>query len=115
MTTILDRMHTALTTLRLSEEDALLEAYLERAVQDGRTYGECLCDLLEAELEARSVHVLHARMRMAGFPYTKSLSQFNFSSLDAVIDSLCDGLQELTADPERVHSMISFPHVRSIS
>lgn len=34
-----------------------------------------------------------------------------FSSLDSLIDVLCQGLNELTEDKERLRSMMSFPHL----
>ena len=37
------------------------------------------------------------------------------SSLDEVIDKLCDGLTQLEAEPNRLRSMTYFPHFRSIS
>jgi DNA replication protein DnaC len=95
MTLILDCVHAALTTLGLSEVDALLETHLERAVKDGRTYAECVCDLLEAEIDARSARVLQARMGMAGFPYAKSLSQFNFGFQPSIDERQARALQTL--------------------
>jgi len=35
-----------------------------------------------------------------------------FKSLDAVEDTLCDGLKELIAQPARLRSMTFFPHMR---
>ena len=34
-----------------------------------------------------------------------------FSSLDALVEVLCQGLNELTDDKERLSSMMSFPHL----
>jgi len=38
-----------------------------------------------------------------------------FSSLDAVETTLVEGLNQLRADPERVHSMTYFPHFRDVA
>ena len=35
-----------------------------------------------------------------------------FASLDPLVELLCDGLNELTAAPERLRSMMFFPHFR---
>lgn len=35
-----------------------------------------------------------------------------FESIDAVMDTLCQGLQELMMMPERLKSMTNFPHLR---
>jgi len=34
-----------------------------------------------------------------------------FSSLDGVIEMLCQGLIDLADDPQRLHSLTSFPHL----
>lgn len=65
MTLVLERLHSALSTLQMSEIDALLETHLERAAKEERPYADFLCDLLEAEIEARSLRAVQARMRMA--------------------------------------------------
>ena len=45
----------------------------------------------------------------------KHLTNLAFASLDEVIDKVCDGLNQLEADPERLRSMTYFPHFRSAS
>jgi transposase len=45
----------------------------------------------------------------------KHLPNRAFLSLDEVIDAVCDGLQQLEADPERLRSMTCFPHFRTAS
>lgn len=45
----------------------------------------------------------------------KQLSNLALPSLDAVIDKLCEGLNQLEADPERLHSLTYFPHFRTVS
>ena len=45
----------------------------------------------------------------------KHLTNLAFASLDEVIDKVCDGLNQLEADPERLRSMTNFPHFRSSS
>ena len=79
MNLVLDRLRGALDTLGLAEADALLETHLETAVQQERTYADFLCLLLEAEVEARRTRALATRMRMAGLPSVKTLSQFDFA------------------------------------
>jgi DNA replication protein DnaC len=79
MSPLLERLHTALNTLQLGEVDALLENHLEQAVQQESTYADFLCPLLEAEVDARRLRLHAARMRMAGFPAAKTLSQFDFA------------------------------------
>jgi len=45
----------------------------------------------------------------------KQLANLAFSSLDDVIDHVCEGLNQLEDDPERLRSLTSFPHFRMIS
>jgi DNA replication protein DnaC len=78
MSMVLERLHRLLGTLGLTEVDARLEARLEQAVKEEQTHADFLCQLLEAETEARSLRSLQTRMRLASLPYTKTLSQFDF-------------------------------------
>jgi DNA replication protein DnaC len=79
MNPLLDRLHGALSTLQLLEMDALVETHLERAAQQESTYADFLCPLLEAEVEARRLRALSARLRMSGMPYQRTLSGFDFA------------------------------------
>ncbi len=79
MNLLLDRLHDALTTLSLTEVDALLETHLEQAAKQQSTYADFLTPLLEAEVEARKTRALSSRMRLAGFPSVKTLNQFDFA------------------------------------
>jgi hypothetical protein len=45
----------------------------------------------------------------------KHLPNLALASLDEVMDKVCDGLNQLEADPERLRSMTNFPHFRSSS
>ncbi len=45
----------------------------------------------------------------------KQLANRAFASLDDVIDKVCEGLNQLEADPERLRSLTYFPHFRMVS
>ena len=45
----------------------------------------------------------------------KQFPNFACSSLDEVIDKLCEGLTQLEAEPKRLRSMTYFPHFRCVS
>ena len=45
----------------------------------------------------------------------KQLSNLALPSLDDVIDKVCEGLNQLDADPEHLRSLTSFPHFRMVS
>jgi transposase len=42
----------------------------------------------------------------------KVLPNISFDSLDALIDTLCEGLREVAADEPRIRSMTDFPYLR---
>ncbi len=44
----------------------------------------------------------------------KQLANLALPSLDDVIDKVCEGLNRLEADPERLRSMTYFPHFRMV-
>ena len=82
----LERLHEHLDNLTLAEADAVLESHLERAATEERAYSEFLCDLLEAEVQARRARYMRTRMSLAHLPYQKTLEQFDFAfqpSVDA--------------------------------
>jgi hypothetical protein len=63
-------------------------------------------------LQSRAgVHVEHLweHLREKQFP------NLACSSLDEVIDKVCEGLTQLEADPKRLRSMTYFPHFRNTS
>ena len=45
----------------------------------------------------------------------KKLSNLALPSLDDVIDKVCEGLNQLEADPEHLRSLTYFPHFRMVS
>jgi DNA replication protein DnaC len=75
----LERLHSHLQALALAEADAVLEAHLERAAQEDRTYSDFLVDLLQAEYDARRVRRISTRLNMAHLPYHKTLAQFDLA------------------------------------
>ena len=95
MSLILERLHGALTSLQLSTVEALLESHLEQAARQERPYADVLLDLMESEVDARRTRALTARLRMAGLPYTKSLSQFDFSFQPSIDEKQIRELQTL--------------------
>jgi DNA replication protein DnaC len=79
MSLALERLHTQLVQLGLTEMDTVLEAHLERAGKQEPTYAEFLGELIGAEAEAKSARQLQARLRLANLPGAKTLTQFDFS------------------------------------
>jgi hypothetical protein len=52
-----------------------------------------------------------------GTPPRKEIAESDLacSSLQEVIDKVCEGLNQLEDDPEQLRSMISFPRLRNVS
>lgn len=78
-TSILERLHTTLCSLGLSEVDAVLEAHLERAARQECAYADFLAELLACEVMARQDRHLKNRLRQARLPVVKTLSEFDFA------------------------------------
>jgi len=76
--------------------------------QDSGTYSTHCSACLQSRAR---VHVEHVWEELR----EKHLTNLAFASLDEVIDKVCDGLNQLEADPERLRSMTYFPHFRSAS
>ena len=45
----------------------------------------------------------------------KHLANLTLASLDEVVDKVCEGLNQLEANPERLRSLTYFPHFRMVS
>lgn len=74
----LERVHSHLQALTLTEADALVESHLEQAAQAECSYADFLADLLQAEVDARRSRRIRTRLNMAHLPYHKTLAQFDF-------------------------------------
>lgn len=76
--TVITQIHDTLTSLGLTEAQALVESHLERAAKDEASYAQFLLDLLNCEVSARRNRYLSARMRLAHLPFVKTFDQFDF-------------------------------------
>src|SRR3989454_9357257 len=89
MTTAIDRLQTALDTLRLKAVEARLESLLEQASKKEPSYADFLEELLSCEVEARRSRCLRARLQLAHLPFVKTFEQLDFS-FQPSIDARCD-------------------------
>jgi len=76
---ILTQAEEALADLGLAQASSLLGARVQDAVRKELTYGAFLLDLLEAERAARYERYIKTRMKVANFPFHKTLDDFDFS------------------------------------
>lgn len=93
--TVLDRLGEAMELLSLSEASAVVESHLERASKEERTYAEFLCDLLEAEVQARADRNLQTRMKLARLPFSRTLDGFDFAFQPSIDERAIRELQTL--------------------
>jgi DNA replication protein DnaC len=72
-------MQQLMTRLKLARVRDVYEAWLERATQDSLSYRDFLEGLLQEEILAREENQLRRRLKLAGFPFEKTIDQFDFS------------------------------------
>jgi DNA replication protein DnaC len=68
-----------MTRLKLARVREVYESWLERAAQDGLSYRDFLAGLLHEEILAREENQLRRRLKLAGFPFEKTIEQFDFA------------------------------------
>ncbi len=75
---VLAQAQEALVEMGLTGAADLLAARVQDGVRKELTYGAFLLDLLEAERAARYERYLKTRMKVANFPFQKTLDDFDF-------------------------------------
>ncbi|SFV10121.1 IS21-like element helper ATPase IstB [Alicyclobacillus macrosporangiidus] len=93
---VLAKAEEQLLELGLKRAAAVLPACVEWAAGHQATYAEFLHRLLEAEQEERYSRYMHARLRMANFPYHKTLADFDFSFQPSIDERQIRELASLT-------------------
>jgi len=74
-----ERLHENLKRLKLDKMEAILDNYLEIAAKKSLGVLEILDYLIEQEYSTKEATKLEFRTRVAGFPYRKTMEQFDFS------------------------------------
>lgn len=74
----LDRIETLFRKLRMPRMRQVFRDRLEDAAKEDVSMADFLGSLLEDEVTSREESQLRSRMRRAGFPYNKTLEQFDF-------------------------------------
>lgn len=70
--------------------------YAERAAPQNASYIDCLRDLLRPELDTRQTRWVDTRIKLAGFPFRKTLADFDFTFQSAVDKRLVRELATLS-------------------
>jgi DNA replication protein DnaC len=68
-------MQQLMTRLKLARVRDVYETWLERAAQDSLSYRDFLEGLLQEEILAREENQLRRRLKLAGFPFEKTIDQ----------------------------------------
>jgi len=72
-------MQHLMTRLKLARVREVYESWLERAAHDSLSYRDFLEGLLHEEIVAREENHLKRRLKLAGFPFEKTIEQFDFT------------------------------------
>jgi len=98
-----------LTYLKLGAAAEQLPQALENAEKAKPGYTQFLSDLLAVEVTATEERRLSGRLRMAGFPSTKTLEEFDFSAQPAIDESLVRELATLRFIQEKANALLIGP------
>lgn len=73
-----DRMEELLRRLRLPKIREIFQERLQQCARDGTSLADFFGNLLEDEVHAREESQVRSRMKKAGFPFDKTLDEFDF-------------------------------------
>jgi DNA replication protein DnaC len=98
-----------LAYLKLAAAAERLPAALDEAEQTKPGYTQFLHDLLHVEVTATEERRLAGRLRLAGFPSTKTLEEFDFAAQPSVDRRLVDELATLRFIEEKANALLIGP------
>ncbi len=98
-----------LAQLKLTAATEALAGHLEQAQQTKPTYTQFLADLLEIEVTAVKQRALENRLRVAGFPQTKTLEEFDFDAQPTLDRRLIEELSTLRFVAEKANVLFIGP------
>jgi len=98
-----------LAQLKLTASAEALAEHLERAQKTKPSYCHFLSELLEIEVKASEQRALESRLRLAGFPQTKPLEQFDFDAQPTLDRRLIEELATLRFVAEKANVLFIGP------
>lgn len=98
-----------LAYLKLAAAAEQLPAALEHAEKTKPGYTQFLTDLLAVEVTATEERRLHGRLRLAGFPSTKTLEEFDFTAQPSLDRRLVEELATLRFIQEKANALLIGP------
>jgi DNA replication protein DnaC len=103
------QLRSHLAYLKLAAAAEQLPAALEDAEKNKPGYTQFLSDLLAVEVTATEERRLSGRLRMAGFPSTKTLEEFDFTAQPTVDERLVAELATLRFIQEKANALLIGP------
>ena len=73
-----ERIKKNLEILNMKNTSLILDNYLEKAIHDKKNIVEILDYLLAEEAKTKKNRAVENQIKMSGFPYRKTLEQFDF-------------------------------------
>jgi DNA replication protein DnaC len=98
-----------LAALKLTATAEALASQLEQAEQRKPGYTRFLADLLAIEVQAVEQRALQSRLRLAGFPQTKTLEEFDFDAQPTLDRRLIEELSTLRFVQEKANVLFIGP------
>lgn len=89
-----DRTTVAAERLDLADIPEILDDLCQRASEESWTYTRFACELLEEQARRADDRSRETLLRFAGFPYRKTLSEFDFAFQSSVSESILKELSE---------------------
>jgi DNA replication protein DnaC len=103
------QLRSQLAYLKLAAAAERLPAALEQAEKDKPGYTQFLHDLLAVEVTATEERRLASRLRLAGFPSSKTLEEFDFTAQPSIDRKLVDELATLRFIEEKANLLLIGP------
>ena len=75
---VYERIKKNLEILNMKNTSLILDNYLEKAIRDKKNIVEILDYLLAEEAKTKKNRAVENQIKMSGFPYRKTLEQFDF-------------------------------------
>lgn len=73
------RAQSNLSELKLDQMSAAMPDYVRMVADGEREFAQALAEMTESEVAARRERIMRQRIRSSGFPYVKTLSDFDWS------------------------------------
>lgn len=88
-----EQLKTNLATLKLNKIETILDNYIEKVVREKTSFLDAFSYLIEIEKTAQDDKSLIMRTSVAGFPFRKTLEQYDFNYQPSIDKELIDQIQ----------------------